>query len=63
MSFDTDCYEPEVIKGQVETLGLLLGKKILKHGIKLMWLRKMLLQSDAAIEAPCDWAELWLVGP
>lgn len=27
MFFDTDCYEPEVITGQVETLGLLLGEK------------------------------------
>lgn len=63
MFFDTDCYEPEVITGQVETLGLLLGEKKLKHGVKLMWLRKMLLQSDAVREAPRVWTEPWLEGP
>lgn len=34
--FDTDCYEPEVIQRQVETLGLLLGKTILKQVLHLL---------------------------
>lgn len=35
----TDCYEPEVIQGQVETVGLLLGKTILKQELHLLLFR------------------------
>lgn len=45
MFFDTDCYEPEVITGQVETLGLLLGEKNIET-----WCKINVAEEDATTE-------------
>lgn len=56
MFFDRDCYEPEVITGQVEALGLLLGKK---KNIETYY-KINVAEEDATTEWCSDRGSTWL---